>query len=167
MASRSIAMNPVGAVLAGLVIAGAVIVRLGTGKSFGTIGEEVNEMFLGDYDEEVRAGANVRDQIRSNSALSTLASLSDETDEQGNKVVPQDIVTVYKAAAARKKRGLVGASRLRRAGDMQVQGIPDMVILYIARKWKELWRSSDSPQKLERIRKVIEAAAGGDAAGGR
>ena len=66
---RAVSRTPWGLVIAGLAVAGAVVTKIATGRSFEQLGQDLRQRLYGDLDLEAQAASNARRQVTSNNML--------------------------------------------------------------------------------------------------
>lgn len=118
-AARAAVGNPVGVAIAATIVVGIAFLRLSTDQPFEGMGEELNQMFLGDLDDEARAKMRVRRQFQENDELTRIAGQEGRANSQMLRVA-KDLTDFYKVQE-------VGASQLRR--EFPVNNNFDILIL--------------------------------------
>lgn len=106
-AARRAAGTPIGFMVAAAVTAAIVKIRIETGTPLEGLGEELNEIFLGQYDDDARAATKTRARFQTDDALAFIA---------GGKGGPtKQQLRLYSELKGIAKKEEVGASALRRA----------------------------------------------------
>lgn len=146
-AARGAVMNPIGATIAVAAVAAAAAVRLATGRSFENMGQAINNILLGNMDEEARANLQTRKRLGGDSDIARIIGQEGRVNSQ--------ILSLHKDLAAMAKRDMVGASLIRSEKDMQVNNTLDMLLLRAEAKWHEEWRGSEGPNALKEILQKI------------
>ena len=113
--------NPAGAIVAALVVAGVVAVRIGTGTSFEGMGAKLNKMLLGDMDEQARATMDVRKRLSGDSHLARI------TAQEGG--VNSQILSIAEDMRDIRKRELDGSSTFLENEEFQANTTLDILIL--------------------------------------
>ena len=136
-------MNPIGLAVTALVVSGAVIARLASGRSFENMGENLSHMLLGDEPEKARASMDARQHIAGNENLARIAGQEGAATAQ--------MKSIYDDIAKLRENEYKGASALRRAAGMQANGTMDILILRAKKLWLELWAGSGGDEKVEKL----------------
>lgn len=141
MAGRAAVANPVGAVVAALITAGVVALRLGSGKTFEQMGDEMNNMLLGDLDEAARAKMTVRNRFQSDAILTRIRSQSGRQNVQMNRIA-EDLFRV-------EKQYEDGKALIQR--EFGVNGTWDMLILRAQEAYQTAWKAIGGDETYERM----------------
>jgi hypothetical protein len=145
-ASRGSAALPVVAV--GVVVASLVALgRIVSGKSFEKMGQEMNQLILGDTDEEARASMAARSTITNNTAVMMM--------RHQNPQISGSLESIYHDLRRKALAGEVGKSEIER--NIEVQGIADILIARLAQKIKDGFAASAAPYTLSLISSVFRA----------
>ena len=144
--------TPVGLIIMGLVLAGVVTTRLITGKPLEGLGQEMNDMILGDYDDEARAKMEVRRRFQADDELSGIAG-------HDNAVNPQ-LMALHKDLLREEKQYQVGVSALK--GAMPINNEFDMLILRVRDAIVSAWKGDNGPNRVEQAMDRIAALFGMD-----
>lgn len=151
------ALNPVTIAVAGLVVASVAALRLGTGQSFGNMGAQVNNMLLGDLDDEARAAMDVRNQLSGDADIARIVGKEGKVNAQIRSVAGD----LRRLATERQK----GLSVFREDTTFQVNNILDQLILRARDKFKQSFGSSGGGAALDKLQRkyseVTQIAAGG------
>ena len=136
--------TPVGALIAAGVVAAAVATRLATGRSFENLGEQVNQILLGDMDDEARASAAASRHITGDRDLARIIGIEGRVNSQ--------IARLHKDMKALHLRDEVGATAIRQNEGMSHNGMLDMLIVRGHAKFMEAWNGTGGPQATEKFR---------------
>lgn len=149
----------VGALVAGLVVAGVVVLRLASGQPLEGTAETLNRMFLGDLDDDARAKMATRAQISGDSDLARIAGQEGKVNSQ--------IASVFADLHRRNKEREVGASMLRE--QFPANNIVDALILRAQEVFLAAWNGNGGPDAVERLRAKYRESFNtpGGKAGGR
>jgi len=155
-AVRMAAVNPVTLAVSVLAIIGVAAGRIISGKPFEGVGEEVNQLLLGDMDEEARAKMAVRNEMAGDQHLARIRAQSDKGNSQ--------LKAVYDDLYKLRKRDEDGASLMRR--EFPSNNLLDMMIL---RAWSKLWqgfRDAGGFEALDKTRKIYQSGRNATPGGG-
>ena len=141
MAGRAAVANPVGLVITGLIAAGIVALRLGSGKTFEQMGDEMNNMLLGDLDEAARAKMTVRNRFQGDAILTRIRSQSGKQNVQMNRIA-EDLFRV-------EKQYEDGKALIQR--ELPVNGTFDMLILRAQEAFGTAWKAIGGDETYERV----------------
>jgi hypothetical protein len=141
--STSMAAIAVGSIVASLVAVG----RLVKGSSFEKMGHEMNQLILGDMDDEARASIAARSTFTNNTQLAMMIHQKPD--------VAASLESVYHDLKRKAMAGEVGRSEIDR--NIEVQSVADILILRFAKKVKEYWLASDGPYTLQLIGSLFRA----------
>jgi hypothetical protein len=141
MAGRAAVANPVGLVITGLIAAGIVALRLGSGKTFEQMGDEMNNMLLGDLDEAARAKMTVRNRFQGDAILTRIRSQSGKQNVQMNRIA-EDLFRV-------EKQYEDGKALIQR--ELPVNGTFDMLILRAQEAFSKAWKAIGGDETYERV----------------
>lgn len=140
--------TPVGLIITAVVVAVAVTARLASGRSFENMGQQLNNMFLGDMDEEARAAMQTRQRLGSDPDIARIIGQEGRVNSQ--------VAAVFTDLEKLRKRELDGATLIRSAEGMQVNGLLDMLILRARDALVAAWNGSGGPDKVENLRHKME-----------
>lgn len=143
-AAGRLAGEAVGLPIALLLIAGAVTLRLTSGKSFEQMGDFLNRMFLGDADDAARAAARTRDELAGNDYVANFVRV------QGPEALRPTFDRIYARNLTTEK----GASIIRE--EFGVNGITDQIILRCRDLISEAWRDAGGDALMQRISSALE-----------
>tara|TARA_Y100001938_G_scaffold146773_1_gene226427 strand:+ start:444 stop:1205 length:762 start_codon:yes stop_codon:yes gene_type:complete len=87
--------NPVTGVLAALAVGAAISHKLYTGKSFEQMGDQLNDMLLGDLDDEARAKMTVRHRFQGDELLSRIRGREGKVNSQLSRL-HSDLLSIEK-----------------------------------------------------------------------
>jgi hypothetical protein len=146
-AGRAAATNPIGLVVVGAVLAGLVGLRLASGEPLEGWGEKLNEMLLGDLDEEARANMATRRMLSTPSTARALGLLN--PDPSKKPVLPEAFNRRAKFYQELNKMQQDGESLFRRV--LPVNSTIDMLIVRIADAIKRAWREAGGPEAVEAL----------------
>lgn len=135
--------NPLAILATVGVAAAAVATRLISGRSFEGIGQEVNNILLGDLDDEARAKRTVRERFRGDPNIARIVG-------QEGKVTGQIAALgedLFKLELEQEKARSAFASHPR----FQVNGYADMLILRIRDKIQQVWSGQGMSDSLNRL----------------
>lgn len=149
--ARAAVANPVGLVIAGLVIGGAIAARLVTGRSFENMGENIKSMLLGDLSEEAVAKRDTR------MAMSSDAELARIVGQEGR--VNSQIISIGRDLKAIRKRDLDGSAAFKKDRDFQNNGtIFDQLIIRARDKLVASFKDEGGMDAVERFRRKYKGA---------
>jgi hypothetical protein len=152
MVARSaarISATPVGAIVAAVLAAGVVALRVASGKPLEGMGAEVNRMLLGDADEKSRAWNLTRQGLQSDPNLSRIVA------QEGG--VNAQVEAIAKGMAEFHEREQKGISLLTE--EFPVNNMLDMLIVRAASAFRSAWGSGGGEQSVERLRvQMMETA---------
>ena len=140
--------TPVGLIVGALAIAGVVALRLASGQPLEKTGEIINQMFLGDLDNEARAKMRTRDQLESNPDLLRIAGQDGFNSQL--KDVADNLYNI-------NKRDVDGEELFRR--EFPSNNILDMLILRARDKFVALWKGNGDDAKLATMVERLGAAS--------
>ena len=152
-AGRAAVANPVGAIVAALVVAGVVATRLVSGQSFENIGQQVNNILLGDLDEGARASAETRNRLGGDSDIARIIGQEGRVNSQ--------IAALHKSLARMAKRDALGASLIRSEKGMQVDSTLDILIVRARDKFLEAWSGNGGNDSIEKVRRKLDRPPAG------
>ncbi len=138
-------LKPAGAALTLLAIAAIVTIRVATGRPFEGLSADLNELVLGDVDDEVRASIIVRDQLASNPDLLALVGQRDSMGAQVRRIF-----------ADRKRIELLrqrGKSAIIR--EFPVNKKLDMLILRFVGLFKDAWQRRGGVEVVDQVRSAL------------
>ena len=147
------ALNPIGAIVTASVVAAAVITRLASGQSFENMGQQVNNILLGDLDDEARAAIGTRKRLSGDSDIARIVG------QEGG--VNSQISSVFKDLKDLQKRDEVGASKLKSEKGMQVNGNLDILIIRAKNKFLEAWNGNGGDEAVEELRRKLHRPPAG------
>jgi len=133
--------TPTGALVAALVTAGVVMLRLGTNQPLEATGSLVRHMLLGDANEEAQAKQNVRDRIGGDSDLARIMGQEHGINSQIRKL-GEDL---HKFELQR----LIGEEMVRR--QFPVNGLIDMLIIRAQNKLRELFGDEATKERSQAV----------------
>ncbi len=136
--------NPVGAIVAAVIVAGVVALRLGTGQPLEGTGEAVNRMILGDADDKARASMAVRQRYSDDPVLSRILA---QKGLDANNGLPADLAKMSAGDVQIELEKERGASLFRE--HLGVNNTLDMLILRAAEKLKQAWRDFGGPAAVD------------------
>ena len=151
--TRSAILNPVGIAVAATVIAIAVATRLLSGRSFENMGQVVNDMLLGDLDDNARADIAAKKRIMGDGDLMRMYSRGGQASAQFGRLFA-DLKTVA-------MRDEVGRSFFEGRKEFQSNNIFDILILRARDKLVQAWKDAGGSEALERLRLVYHSLFGG------
>lgn len=143
-AGRAVAVSA-GTIVASGVVAAAVALKLITGQSFENMGQAVNNMLLGDLDEQARAEQDVRRRFQGDPDLSYLAGRQDGVSAQ-TQALARDLIKV-------RKRELDGQTALMTAIDIPGATIWDQLILRAKSVLTRAWNDKGGPAAMAKLEK--------------
>ncbi len=135
--------NPIGALVAAFVVAGAVALRLATGRSFENMGEQVNSMLLGDLDDDARAANATREQFTSDRDLLRIAGQAGRVNAQVASIADD-----VRRMNAREQRG---AALFREDTEFQSNNVFDILILRGRDKLVEVWHGNGGADNVDKL----------------
>lgn len=153
-AGRAALFNPVGAIIGVMLVAAAVTLRLASGKSFETLGQQVNQMLIGDMDDEARASMAASRMITGNPNLLELMGREGKANHQVN--------AIYDDFYRMQLRTERAASAIREDPHFAYNGVFDMLILRAKKAFLAAWNGNGGPDAVEVVRtKLQRIKAGG------
>jgi len=138
---RGVLSNPYTAAIAGLIAGGIVLFRLGSGKSFEQMGDELNNMMIGDLDEAGRARMTVRHRFQADPLMARIRSQTGKHNMQMRRIA-EDLFRVekqYEDGKALIERGF------------GVNGTWDMLILRASEAFAKAWKAIGGSHKIEQF----------------
>lgn len=129
----------VGLPIALLLLAGAVTLRLISGKSFEQMGDIMNKMVLGDSDDAARASMRTREELVGNEYVANYARV------YGQAALQPTFDRIFQRRLMEAK----GASIVRE--QYQVNGFFDQLILRLSDAIKEAWKDAGGDSLMMRI----------------
>lgn len=120
-AARAAVLNPIGLITTGLLVGAAVSLRLLSGQSFEGLGARLNNILLGDLDDEARAKIATRRQLASDSDIARIVGKEDGINSQ-----------IFELAHDLNRENLrreKGISRIREDERIEVNSLIDILIL--------------------------------------
>lgn len=149
----------VGGLVAAGVIAAAVITRLASGQSFENMGQQVNNILLGDMDDEARASAGARKRLSGDSDIARIVGREGRVNSQ--------IASLHKDLKKLQLRDEIGASLIKSQTGMQNNGLFDMLIIRGRDAFLRSWNGSGGPAATEefrgKYRETVQSTNGGGA----
>lgn len=121
--------SPVGAVVAAIAVGIVVAARLTSGRTFENMGQEVNNLLLGDLDENARASMEARTELEGRDDIMQMLANGDRVHGQ--------LRTVFDTIRRTKKRELDGRTLFLSDPEFQVNGKVDQLIERGAQQLKE------------------------------
>ena len=146
MAGRAVMLNPIGMIVTALLAGGMVLLRLGSGKTFEQMGDEMNNMLIGDLDEQARARMTVRHRFQSDEMLARIRGQSGKHNAQINRIA-QDLFRV-------EKQYEDGKALIER--EFGVNGTWDMIILRAIQSFGKAWHALGGSDKMERFVEKVQ-----------
>ena len=140
-AARAVLLNPITAAIAGLVAGGIVLFRLGSGKTFEQMGDELNNIMIGDLDEAGRARMTVRHRFQGDALMTRIRSQSGKQNMQMNRIA-EDLFRV-------EKQYEDGKALIER--EFGVNGTWDMLILRAYEAFGKAWKAIGGSDKLSQF----------------
>lgn len=139
---------PGGPVVAALVVAGIIALRLGTGRSFPNMGENIMDVLLGDMTAESAAKFKTRAAMQANPLVAHAAGrgITKQMRDIGEMIYEQEL-------RKEKSRRLFMTDKA-----FQTNNIVDMIILRIKQKFVELFSGGDVQHAMDHASKSIGAA---------
>lgn len=145
---QMLARHPVGAIALALIAGGIVALRLGSGKTFEQMGDEMNNMILGDMDEAARAKMSVRHRFQADPLMARIRSQSGKQNMQMNRIA-QDLFRV-------EKQYEDGKALIER--EFGVNNTFDMLILRAQQAFQKAWKAEGGDDLMERfIKKAVRS----------
>lgn len=141
MAGRAALGNPIGVIIAGLIAGGIVALRLGSGKTFEQMGDEMNAMLLGDMDEAARAKMTVRHRFQGDELLARIRGQSGKQNAQMNRIA-EDLFRV-------EKQYEDGKALIQR--EFPVNNTFDMLILRAQEAFQKAWAAVGGDNTMEQL----------------
>jgi len=148
--ARAAASNPIGWIVAAVVVVGAVAGRLISGRSFENMGANINKVLLGDLDEQARAASDTRQRFAGDSQLAEIVGKEGRVNSQ--------VSSIFTDLKNMRERELRGASLFRE--DKAFQGnstILDQLIVRGADAIKKGWDALDGNGRVEKLGKNYKA----------
>ncbi len=136
-----------GVVVGTLVVAAVVATRLLSGRSFENIGQQINNVLLGDLDEEALATRDSREALQGDEHLLRIAGKEGKVNSQ--------IAQIHQDQVAINKRDRVGRTLFESATDFQSNNILDMVILRVKDALVEHWNAVGGQSKFDELTKKL------------
>ena len=118
---RAAAASPIGAIVAAVVVAGFVAIRLGTGRSFENMGAQMNKMLIGDLDEQARAAIDTRKTLGGDKHIARIIAQEGAVNSQV-KSIAEDLKAI-------RLRELMGASEFLEDKHFQADNTLDILII--------------------------------------
>lgn len=151
-APRVLLANPIGLLVGALVTATVVATRLVSGRSFEGIGQEINNVILGDLDETALASRDAREELLGNPNVARIIGQEGRVNAQ--------IGALHKRLAEIRKRDRVGRTLFMSDPEFDVNNTLDILILRGRDKLLEAWHGSGGPGSVDRVREKLEAVRG-------
>jgi len=151
------AANPVGAIIAGVAVASIVAVRLISGMPFEGIGERINQMFLGDLDEEARAKMATRNEIESDRDILRIVAKTGAKNAQ--------VRSIFKDLYQLNLRKEKAAALFRR--EFPINNTLDLIILGAKNAFLQAWNGTGGPETVDTLAKRLGDAFGHGTRGAR
>ena len=163
-AGRSVARvastNPMsliaGAAVAIVATLGVAAIRIGSGKTFEGIGEEVKERLFGDLDEKAIAGAGARNALLAQPGVSAMLGAAEDDPRYAG--VRQQFEAIHRARADHDEIALQGRSRVLRSTEFQVNGTLDNIIISAWDRLKAKWLELGGETTMYWLRWVLRGA---------
>lgn len=127
------ALNPVGALIAAIAVAGIVTGRLVSGRSFDNMGAEANRILLGDFDDEARAAMQARGEMMADSNILAFA---------GKRGITEGMREMFEMRKKLALDEIKGRSLFSEDPTFQVNGTLDMLILRAQEKITGFWQAN-------------------------
>jgi len=140
-------MTPAGAIGSAVVVGALVGLRLGTGRSFENMGENLKQMALGNLSPDAMADQQARGFIASRPNLLAIMGMEDGADDQ--------IHELFRDVRELARRDLAGRARLMRDPRFQANQLIDNLILSGANRLWASWESNGGPAKIEELGRAL------------
>ncbi len=144
VAARRAAGTPIGLMVAAVVTAAIVRTRIMTGTPLEGLGQQLNDAFLGQYDDEARAATRTRARFQTDPALSFIAGKEGVTKQQ---------VRLFEDLKMMAQREEVGASALRNA--FPQNSTYDILVVKMAKLFGEESKNSLRSVLLKAFRRFV------------
>src|SRR6056300_1650780 len=138
---QMLARHPAGVIALALIAGGIVALRLGSGKTFEQMGDDMNNMILGDMDEAARAKMSVRHRFQADPLMTRIRSQSGKQNMQMNRIA-EDLFRV-------EKQYEDGKALIER--EIGVNGTWDMLILRAYEAFGKAWKAVGGSDKLSQF----------------
>lgn len=135
------AASPAGLIVATILVAGVVALRLGTGQPLEGTGADINRWLLGDADDKARAMTAARGEISGNPDVAAIAA-------QAGGITPQ-IERLVQGTYEMRLRDEKGRSRI--SEEFPVDGMLDHLILRAEAAFKSAWSASGGDAAVARL----------------
>lgn len=139
--------GPLGAVAAGITVAGVVALRLASGEPLEKTGATINRMLLGDLDEEARAKMATRQRLTGDSEIARIVGREGAVNSQ--------IASIAKDLQDMAMRREVGKSLLKE--DLPVNSLLDNLIVRAKNALEKSFTNSGGPAAFEGLKQNYAA----------
>lgn len=148
IARRIAGYSPVAVGVAAIVAISIGLGRLLTGRSFENMGQQINNVLLGDYDDNARADMAARRHIESNPSLLRIIA----HDGKPNAQIEKLFNSAKKLALADEK----GRSHFASDKEMQDNGVFDMLVLRARDAFVRGYTNSGGPHAVLEVRDKLK-----------
>lgn len=145
VAGRTGLRAPVGAIglsVTALLVAGLTALRLGTGQPLEKVGQDLNDIFLGDADDEARIRTRTRNRLTQDADITRLVGRQGKVNSQVASIA-RDLETL-------ERRQELGRVELERT--FPVNNTLDQLILRADRAFRAAWKGGGGEEAAERFR---------------
>lgn len=143
LATRARFLNPATIAIAAVVVAGLVVTRLATGRSFENMGENLKQVVLGPMTAEAAASTRAREELLGNDGLMAMVS-------PGSSAMDQSAF-VARITAAVNRTEQIGRDAIAADKAFQTNGTLDLMILRFAELMKKSWESAGTKSLLDEV----------------
>jgi len=145
--------TPAGAIGSAVALGAIVALRLGTGRSFENMSENLKQMALGNLPVEALANQQARAFIASRPNLLETMGQEGGANEQ--------IHTIFQDVRELARRDLAGRTMFMQDTRFQANAMLDNLILAGTKRAKESWDANGGPAALENLKQVLRKMPGG------
>lgn len=150
--AKRLLLSPPGWIIAGLLVAAAVVLRLATGRSYENMGAKLNDIIFGDLDDQARANMAGRQAVTSNNLLMELHGKDAATSKH-----VQELIRYH---AKRAKQSQDAMRVLMEDKDLQVNGFLDLLVIKIADEVKTFFVAGPGKADVDALKKAYAEASG-------
>lgn len=120
-ATRAAVFNPIGLLVTALVVGVAAATRLATGQPFEVLGQKLNNMLLGDMDEQARAEMETRNLLSSHRELTRISG------QEGG--VNAQMQAIFKGLSELRKKELDGMANINSEAQFGSNSVFEMMLI--------------------------------------
>lgn len=134
--------NPYVAIAAAVIVATAIAVRLGTGRSFENMGNNLRTFLFGDASSDAIAGMEAREMLAGDERFARIVGMEGKANSQMREV--------FEGLKRIRKIDALGRELMENDPEMQRNNTVDNLILRAQQLTIESWKASGGPEAINR-----------------